>query len=134
MGIIIKTGRSGLKDIKFSEWVKLVDWSDPHVLTLLAFFVPAKYPSFTLSFTDSEYRIRKSFNRDNEEIKKELKKWYEKIVKGKGKALFEVRKTDSGYIIDFIDLDKDESFEYRKDVNGSLILKKIKDQKEDIPF
>jgi len=134
MAIIIKSQKNKLKDIRFSDWIKQVDLTEPKIITLLAFFVPGRYSSFTLSFTDGEHRIRKSFNQNNEEAKKELKEWYQKIQKGKGVALFEVKKTENGYILDFISMDGDKSYEYRKDINGSLILKRISERKEDIPF
>ncbi|MEM4739662.1 MAG: hypothetical protein QXS63_01100 [Zestosphaera sp.] len=134
MAIEIRKEKSKLIDVKFSEWAEIEDFTEPRVIILLAFFIPGKYSSFTLSFTDGIYRIRKSFSQQNEAVVKELRKWYQELLKGKGKALFEVRKEDDKIILDYIGKDNDGSFEYRKDVNGSLILKRISGEKEDIPF
>jgi len=134
MGIEIKTKKSSLQDIRFTDWINETDLSEPKVITLLAFFIPGKYSSFTLSFTDGTYRIRKSFSKNNQEVINELKKWYKEIASGTGKALFEVRKNDDKYILDFIGMDNNKDYQYKKDINGSLILKKISEQKEDIPF
>jgi len=134
MAIEIKEKKNQLKDVKFTEWVKQIDLSEPKVITLLAFFIPGKYSSFTLSFTDGVYRIRKSFSQNNDSAINELRKWYKIIASETGKALFEVKKQENTIILDFIGMDGDKAYGYKKDVNGSLILKRILEDKEDIPF
>lgn len=134
MMIKIKDRGEKLVDIKFSEWIRRLEKGQKESLVLLAFFVPGRYPSFSLSFTDGKHRIKKSFSQQNEEIVKELRKWYKKVKGAKGKVIFTVEKTEEGVILDLSDIVEDSNYQYREDINGSLILKRTETQREDIPF
>ena len=136
MGLKIKIQKNKLRDVKFSDWAKELKEGEERELTLLAFFIPGRYQSFTLSFTDGIYRIRKSFYYGDEEIVNTLRIWYKIIKEAKGKIIFKATKEKDGVILDIKKVINDNYY-YEKDDNGSLILKKKTEEekeKEKVPF
>ena len=135
MPIIIKKRSKKLIDIKFADWVKNLKNNETKEIILLAFFVPKKYNSFTLSFTDGIYRIRKNFLATDANVLLELKKWYKIAKQAEGRIILTVQKRNEEIILDIKGVEKSE-YIYAPDENGNLILKRLNETtiKEDIPF